>query len=67
MVSVGCSSLDIFIYFYTKTTNWGEWLEARENINYKILEILEDEGVSIAFPSCSLYFENKLQSDEILL
>ncbi|MFU8795514.1 MAG: hypothetical protein ACNA7Z_09085 [Dethiobacteria bacterium] len=66
MVSVGRSSLGIFIYFFTPTTNWGEWLEARENINYKILEILEDEGVSIVFPSRSVYFENKLQSAEIL-
>lgn len=58
------SSLDIFIYFYTKTTNWGEWMEAKENINYRILEILEDEGVSVAFPSRSVYFENKVQSEE---
>jgi len=57
------SSLDLFIYFYTKTTNWGEWMEAKENINFKIMEILEDEGVSVAFPSRSIYFENNPQLD----
>lgn len=56
------SSLDIFIYFFTRTIVWGEFLDVREDINFKIMEILEDEGVSIAFPSRSLYFENSLKS-----
>ncbi len=54
------SSLDIFIYFFTITTNWGEFLAVKEDTNFKIMEILEDEGVSVAFPSRSLYFENPL-------
>ncbi|WNF35627.1 mechanosensitive ion channel family protein [Bacillaceae bacterium IKA-2] len=53
------SSLDIFLYFFTKTTSWGEYLEVKENINYKILEILEEEGVSVAFPSRSIYIEKQ--------
>ncbi|MGI6097247.1 MAG: mechanosensitive ion channel family protein [Dethiobacteria bacterium] len=57
------SSLDIFLYFFTKTTKWGEFLRTKEEINYKIMEILEREGVSVAFPSRSIYFETpcKLQ------
>ncbi len=54
------SSLDIFIYFFTKTTVWGDHLAVREDINFKILAILEEEGVSVAFPSQSVYFENRL-------
>lgn len=54
------SSLDIFLYFFTVTTNWGEYLAVKEEINFKILEILEQEQVSIAFPSRILYFENAL-------
>lgn len=54
------SSLDIFIYCFTRTTNWGEWLQAKEDILFKIMEILEQEGVSVAFPSRSLYFETPL-------
>jgi len=56
------SSLDIFIYFFTKTKVWVEFLEIKEEINFKIMEILEEEGVSVAFPSRSIYFENKLES-----
>ncbi len=57
------SSLDIFIYFFTKTRVWGEFLAVKEEINFKIMEILEEEGVSVAFPSRSVYFENKLKSE----
>ncbi|WP_236034895.1 mechanosensitive ion channel family protein [Alkalihalobacterium elongatum] len=57
------SSLDVFIYFYTKTTIWSEYLEVKEDINYKIMEILEEEGASIAFPSRSLYVETVEKGD----
>ncbi|WP_350343586.1 mechanosensitive ion channel family protein [Proteinivorax tanatarense] len=56
------SSLDIFIYFFTNTTDWGEFLAVKEDINFKIMEILEKENVSVAFPSRSIYFENNLES-----
>jgi MscS family membrane protein len=59
----GDSSLDIFLYFFTNTTVWSEYLAVKEEINFKILEILEREGVSVAFPSRSIYFETPLQYD----
>lgn len=58
------SSLDIFIYCFTNTTVWGEFLQVKEDVNFKIMEILEQEGVSVAFPSRSIYFENSLPSKE---
>lgn len=56
------SSLDIFIYCFTKTTVWGQWLNVKEDILFKIMEILENEGVSVAFPSRSIYFENSMSA-----
>jgi len=58
------SSLDIFIYYFTNTIVWGEFMAVKEEINFKIMEILEDEGVSVAFPSRSIYFENQLKKAE---
>ncbi len=52
------SSLNIFLYFFTKTINWQKYLEVREDVNLKILEIFEKEGVEFAFPSTSVYIEN---------
>ncbi len=54
------SSLDIFLYFFTIPTDWDEHLRVREDINFKIMQILENEGVSVAFPSRSIYFENSI-------
>ncbi|MDK2820813.1 MAG: MscS family rane protein [Clostridia bacterium] len=53
------SSLDILLYFFTNTTDWGEYLNVREDINFKIMEILEQEGVSIAFPTQSIYINKE--------
>ncbi|WP_088104922.1 mechanosensitive ion channel family protein [Halalkalibacter urbisdiaboli] len=51
------SSLDIFLYFFTKTTAWVEWLRIKEEINLEIMKILEKHNVSIAFPSRTIYFD----------
>ena len=65
--SFGGSSLDIFIYCFTISTKWGEYLEVKEDVNFKIMGILESEGVSVAFPSRSIYFENELKRDSGIL
>lgn len=46
---------EIMLYYFTITTVWGEYLAVKEEINFKIMQILEDEGVSIAIPSRRLY------------
>ena len=51
------SSIDFMIYCFTKTTNWGEWLEIKENFACAIKEIVADAGSDFAFPSQSLYIE----------
>jgi len=52
------SSIDIMLYCFTKTTNWGEWLEIKEHLAYAIKDIVEDAGSAFAFPSQSLYIES---------
>jgi len=52
------SSIDIMVYCFTRTTNWGEWLEIKERLAYKIKDIVEGAGVGFAFPSRSIYVEN---------
>lgn len=51
------SSIDIMLYCFTTTTNWGEWLEIKEALAYKIKEIVEGAGSGFAFPSRALYVE----------
>ncbi|MCB4747229.1 MAG: mechanosensitive ion channel family protein [Sulfurovum sp.] len=56
--SFGGSSLNIFIYAFTVTTNWGRYLEIREDIHLKIMQIVESNDSSFAFPSQSIYVES---------
>lgn len=51
------SSLDIFCYFFTNTTNWSEYMAVREKVNLELMKIIEKNGASFAFPSQSIYIE----------
>lgn len=53
------SSLDVFCYFFTKTTNWGEFLRVQEDTNLKIMQIVEKNGSSFAYPTQTLYLNNE--------
>ena len=54
------SSIDIMIYCFTKTTVWGEFLQVKEDLAYRIKEIIESAGAEFAFPSQSVYVESTL-------
>lgn len=53
----GASSIDIMLYCFTKTTNWGKWLGIKEALAYRIKELVEGAGSDFAFPSRSIYVE----------
>ena len=58
------SSIDFMIYCFTKTTNWGEWLEIKENFAIAIKDIVEEKaGTGFAFPSQSVYLETWPEND----
>jgi len=52
------SSIDIMLYCFTNTTQWGEWLVIKEQLAYAVKDIVERAGTSFAFPSQSLYVES---------
>ena len=52
------SSIDILVYCFTKTADWGEWLEIKEAFMYHIKDLVEGAGTSFAFPSSSIYVES---------
>lgn len=51
------SSLNIMVYCFTKTTAWGEWLGAQQDVYLKIIGIVHGHGADFAFPSQTLYLE----------
>jgi len=56
----GNSSLELYVYYYTNTAVFVEYLTIKEDINLKIMEILEREGVERALPSTSVYINQTL-------
>ncbi|KAF5410162.1 MAG: Small-conductance mechanosensitive channel MscMJ [Candidatus Methanocomedens sp.] len=53
----GDYALNIFVYCFTKTTVWDEYLTVREEFHLKIMQMLEEMGVEIAFPTQTVYVE----------
>ena len=53
---MGPSSLDVFVYAFTKTTNWIEYHAIKENILLQILEVVERNGAEIAFPTQTIHY-----------
>lgn len=56
------SSLDMIINFYTNSGDYAEYMEIKEEVNFKIIDILNELNLSAAFPSTSVYFENDLNT-----
>jgi len=51
------SSIDLSLYCFTKTTVWTEWLEIKEELAFKIKEIVLGAGSDFAYPSMTIYHE----------
>jgi len=54
----GTYSLNIFIYCFARTTDWAESLRIKEEFNLKIMKLLEELGVEMAFPSQTIYLNS---------
>lgn len=53
------SSLDISLYFFINKITYNEYMWVKEDINFKIMKILKDAHVEIAFPSRNIYIKDK--------
>jgi len=51
----GPSSLDIFIYCFTKSTVWAEFLQARQEFMIKIMHAVKELGLDFAFPTQTVH------------
>ncbi len=49
------SSLDFFVYTFTKTTKWVEFHEIKQDVMLKIIEIIESHKAECAFPTSTLH------------
>lgn len=62
------SSLEFFVYAFTKTTNWVEYHHIKEKVMLEIVSIVERHGAEFAFPTRTLHMfsEEPLDGREAL-
>lgn len=63
-IGFGDSALHVRIICYVLLEDWGEFTAEAERINLEIMEIVETAGLSMAFPSRTLYIEGLPNSDD---
>jgi MscS family membrane protein len=63
LVAFNASSVDINLYYFTKTTDWLLWRKIVEEHMLAFMKIVDSAGSSFAFPSQSVYVEGLNQSD----
>ncbi|WP_261817889.1 mechanosensitive ion channel family protein [Vibrio gallicus] len=60
----GPSSLDFFIYTFTKTVDWIKFHEVKQDVMLKVIAIIHDNNADIAFPTQTLHInETKVETD----
>ena len=58
------SSIDMLVQAFTETNDWGQYLKIKEDLAVQIINIVEKNKATFAFPSQSLYVES-LPNDNI--
>ena len=53
-LNFGPSSLDFFLYCFTKTTDWATYHEIKEDVLFKIAAVIKRHNAEIAFPTQTL-------------
>lgn len=55
------SSIDFFIYAFTKTTNWIHYHEVKEDVLLRIAAIIGSHQSEIAYPTTTMHFPDELK------
>ncbi|MGI1678275.1 MAG: mechanosensitive ion channel family protein [Cellvibrionaceae bacterium] len=54
------SSLDFFIYTFTKTTDWVRYHEIKQDVLFKVLHIIESHEAECAFPTSTVHLPDAI-------
>jgi MscS family membrane protein len=52
------SSINILVYCFSKSPNWEEWLETKQDVIVKISQLVVKNNCSFAFPTQTIHLEN---------
>jgi MscS family membrane protein len=57
------SSVDFFVYCFTKTTQWVKFHEVKQNVMLRIAEIIAANNAEIAFPTSTIHISDAIAID----
>ncbi|MER2997347.1 mechanosensitive ion channel family protein [Pontibacter populi] len=55
--SLGSSSKNVMVLYFVESMDWNEYVNIKEEITYKVVEIVERHGAEFAFPTQTLHFQ----------
>ncbi|RIJ37731.1 mechanosensitive ion channel family protein [Pontibacter oryzae] len=58
-LNLGAHSKDVMVLYFVDTMDWNEFIDIKEEINYRIVEIVERHGAEFAFPTQTLYMHTQ--------
>jgi MscS family membrane protein len=53
--SLGASSKDVMVLYFVEALDWNEFINVREEVTYKVVEVVEKHGAEFAFPTQTLH------------
>lgn len=59
MDEFGDSSINILVYCFSRSVVWNEWLEVKEDVMFKIAEILKRNHLEFAYPALTVHHAQK--------
>jgi len=60
------SSINILLYCFTRTVVWNEWLEIKEDLMYKIADILKENNLEFAYPTLTIHKASEVDNENQL-
>jgi MscS family membrane protein len=55
------SSLDFFVYCFTRTKVWSEFHRVKEDVLFRIMDIITAHGAEVAFPTSTLHIPDGIE------
>ncbi len=52
-------SMDILVYAFSVTIDWEEWLKVKQDVMFKILEIIKNSKLELAYPTSVIFYDER--------
>jgi small-conductance mechanosensitive channel len=60
----GDFSLDFEVVYYIETGDYDQYMDIQQSLNYGIMESFEKEGISMAYPTQTIYYQHEIPSTD---